>query len=562
MSDTAAVRNFIKDHFNQDDFDALVFDFFPDVANEFTVGMTRTQRTTLLFQHCAPAAHPDRWQRLLGALERMRPEPYRDRLAGLEMVPAAGAAAAPTPTPPAGRDPRQIFLSHAHQDAALAQRLAADLRAEGWTIWMAPDSIRPGEMWAEAIERGLAESGIFLSLLSPAGVASRWVRLETNAAIAMEMEDRLRFLSLLIEPCIIPFIWRGYQWLDFTGGYDPAPLLATLSVGGDQGAYGEPGAHGGSPLPGGDVSMSGGVAAVGGGDAAGHDLYKAARDIHIHNYLAPAAATSPAAEPTKQQEPARPLAKPTVTPISRVEAPPPKQDVPPEHVPDSLARLDDGRYYHIKTGMEMVYVPAGPFLYGDKNEERNLPTFWIGRTPVTNAQYKRFLDENPEHRLPRTNAMFELQTGWYATNRTFPKGHEDYPVVLVSWEDADAFCRWAGLTMPAEERWEKAARGTDGRRYPWGRNQASAKLCYFNRKSGPTSIGRYSPSADSPFGCVDMAGNVWDWTATREEATGRYRIRGGSWKDAAWYMRSDYGPSRTPTSRDENIGFRCVMALA
>jgi formylglycine-generating enzyme len=226
-SDPAAVRSFIKDHFNQDDFDALVYDFFPDVANDFTAAMTRTRQTTLLFRHCAPAAYPDRWQRLLGALERLRPEPYRERLSGLDSVPQAVVA----PPLPAARDPRQLFLSHAHQDTEPARRLAADLQEDGWSIWIAPDSIRPGEMWAEAIDRGLAESAVFLVLLTPAAVASKWVRRETYMAIEMDQNDELRFLPLLYQPCRPPPMWRSFQWLDFTGRYEPAlaALQSTLA---------------------------------------------------------------------------------------------------------------------------------------------------------------------------------------------------------------------------------------------------------------------------------------------------------------------------------------------
>ena len=88
----------------------------------------------------------------------------------------------------------------------------------------------------------------------------------------------------------------------------------------------------------------------------------------------------------------------------------------------------------------------------------------------------------------------------------------NHPVVYVSWNDAQSFCEWAGLFLPTEQQWEKAARGTDGRMYPWGKDPPTTDLCNFNSNVGDTTpVGRYSPQGDSPYGIVDMAGNVWEW---------------------------------------------------
>jgi formylglycine-generating enzyme required for sulfatase activity len=169
-------------------------------------------------------------------------------------------------------------------------------------------------------------------------------------------------------------------------------------------------------------------------------------------------------------------------------------------------------------GVEMVYVPEGKFWMGSEDgdpdargdekpqHEVYLDAFWIDRTPVTNGEYGRFVEatgqEKPKH----------WQDG------RIPEGKEDHPVIWVSWYDAQDYCRWRGeqagvaVRLPTEAEWEKAARGTDGQRYPWG-NEFDREKC--NSKEGgsgdTTPVGRYSPACDSPYGLADMAGNVWEW---------------------------------------------------
>ena len=96
--------------------------------------------------------------------------------------------------------PRQIFVSHAHQDAAFAQQLATDLRQQGWDIWIAPQSIYPGEQWVTAVNRGLEESRIFLLVLTPSAAQSSWVRRETDAAIHLEQQGEIQFIPLDVQP--------------------------------------------------------------------------------------------------------------------------------------------------------------------------------------------------------------------------------------------------------------------------------------------------------------------------------------------------------------------------
>jgi len=167
---------------------------------------------------------------------------------------------------------------------------------------------------------------------------------------------------------------------------------------------------------------------------------------------------------------------------------------------------------------EMVLIPDGEFLMGsdpsvDKDARDDeqpqhtlyLPDYYLAKTPVTNAQYAAFVQ-----------VTYRQPGGWKGGKP--PSGKEDHPVVNVSWHDAVAYCNWlAEVTgkpyrLPSEAEWEKGARGTDGRIYPWG-NRWDAKRCNTGEsgKEGTTPVGAY-PEGASPYGLLDMAGNVWEWT--------------------------------------------------
>jgi serine/threonine-protein kinase len=201
-----------------------------------------------------------------------------------------------------------------------------------------------------------------------------------------------------------------------------------------------------------------------------------------------------------------------------------------------------------RLGIEMVRIPAGEFLYGDNKKRLELPEYSLARTPVTNAQYKAFVEATGQ-RVP---------DHWEGGK--IPKGKEDHPVVLVSWEDAEAFCDWAGCRLPTEQEWEKGARGTDGREYPWGAwelgrcNSAEAGI------EDTTPVGRYRKGA-SPYGLLDMAGNVWEWCADWYDAERKQKVlRGGSWLNYSYFVRSANRSRNNPGNRNDNIGFRCVSS--
>jgi formylglycine-generating enzyme required for sulfatase activity len=234
--------------------------------------------------------------------------------------------------------------------------------------------------------------------------------------------------------------------------------------------------------------------------------------------------------------------------------------------------------------LELVRVPAGEFLMGsdpEKDEDAyddeqpqhtiDLPEFAIGKYPITNVQYAAFVQATG-HRAPKHWEKGEI-----------PSGKGDHPVVYVSWDDAMAFCEWLsqetgkGFVLPSEAEWEKAARGTDGRIYPWGDEPPTADLCNFGKNvGGTTPVGKYSPKGDSLYGCADMAGNVWEWTRSlykdypydsgdgREnlESDGRRVVRGGAFYAPENLVRCASRDSWPPHFRLSYGGFRVVVSRA
>jgi formylglycine-generating enzyme required for sulfatase activity len=238
-----------------------------------------------------------------------------------------------------------------------------------------------------------------------------------------------------------------------------------------------------------------------------------------------------------------------------------------------------GVFINPKDGSEMVLVPAGSFLYGSKEDDPfarsdekpqrliELPSFYIDRYPVTNEKYCRFLnDEKPDDgRLARwiiLKMRFERERCRITKEGAkfgIEKGYDRHPVIYVSWYGADAYAKWADKKLPSEEEWEKAARGTDGREYPWGVGFDKDK-CNTNESGiGATSrVTRY-PNGVSPYGCYDMAGNVWEWTdSSYEEKKENKVLRGGSWLINRGYARCANRVWNVPVYMVNTLGFRCV----
>ncbi len=235
----------------------------------------------------------------------------------------------------------------------------------------------------------------------------------------------------------------------------------------------------------------------------------------------------------------------------------------------------------------MVTVPAGPFTMGsDTGPQDERPThqvtlaaFAIDRFPVTNRRFSGFLDamghinkqgerlydiEDPDARIHKVGGR------WVAD-----KGYENHPAVEVSWAGARDYCIWHGKRLPTEAEWEKAARGTDARRYPWGSAPADRSRARFGAGFNDTTPVDSHPAGSSPYGAQDMAGNAWEWVASAYRPY-PYRADDGREDPVAGSARATRGGghdsptgeitttqrgmnlSRNPRSGHHNIGFRCA----
>lgn len=227
------------------------------------------------------------------------------------------------------------------------------------------------------------------------------------------------------------------------------------------------------------------------------------------------------------------------------------------------------RVRSVKDDAEMILVAAGPFEYGMNQSEvkrivallkermvdfyrtelpketKTLKAYYIDRHEVTNEQYGRFLKETG-HRTPLY---------W-----KYPQFNgKRQPVVGVGWGDAESYCRWAGKRLPGEEEWEKAARGTDGRIWPWGNESDDKK---YNGRTwanfASVNVGSF-PAGNSPYGVSDMAGNVWEMTSGTWSEGARV-MRGGSFLNTNADIRVTVRWAAQDEDRGANwLGFRCVM---
>jgi len=201
---------------------------------------------------------------------------------------------------------------------------------------------------------------------------------------------------------------------------------------------------------------------------------------------------------------------------------------------------------------EMQLIPGGYFYSGEDANAKKifLDSFLIDKTPVTNAEYQKFVKatgyQPPEH--------------W--KNGQIPKGEESHPIYNVSWYDAKAYASFSEKRLPTEEEWEKSARGNDKRIYPWG-DSFNVNFCNILRKNkNTTPIDKY-PLGRSYFGLYDMAGNVWEWTDTPGDDTNKtYIIKGGSWSNNETTAECSYKTKEYAEKKYDNIGFRCAKDIA
>ncbi len=551
MIDNDKLRQFITTSFNDPELDELCFDYYRPVKDEFTIGMTKSQKVMALIDYCKSRGILAHLLVTLGELRPTFPEQF-------DLVPTQQVGDQTTV-----RDSNRIFVSYANQDAAFARRLADDLHRNGFDVWMAPESIEPGEKWVDAIERGLETSGIFVLVITPHAANSKWVRDESNYAIAQQNEGKMRFFTLYVAEATLPPMWSVRQHIPFRGDYDEGlrqllaalrperftARLATPTLRTPPTSAMEPSARKSLYWALGIVALLAAALLV-------WQWMANSRGVEYRNEVAGA-----------------------IRPIER-------------------GGVD----------VEQVFVPAGSFMMGSEAgasdeqpvHEVTLDAFWIDRTEVTNAQFELFVSETGFQTTAEQEGGGYIYTnnGWSYTEGAdwrHPQGPSSnlnglgqHPVVLVSWDDATAFCAWAGGRLPSEAEWEYAARGPDSLVYPWGDVFDGTRLNYCDRNcpfdwadqavddgyefTAPAET--YSSGA-SWIGALDMTGNVWEWVNDWYEsgyygkspdvnpsgpASGEHKVlRGGAWSDYYDDARASYRIDFRPVDRLNFVGFRCAQ---
>jgi len=431
---------------------------------------------------------------------------------------------------------RPIFISYAVEDRERIVPLVRALEEEGWKVWWDRSGIRSGQRFGAVIEQALDDAACVVVAWSADSRHSKWVEAEAHTA---DEDDKL--VPIFLEPVRPPLFFRRVHTEDLSNwsGDRAAPAYGRLveAIAQFVPRLKKPKPEGGGATP---------------------DRGPEASDVG-----------TPA------------LSAEQKTLLDRIA----DRGTPPEErfeIGDRLARLGDPRPGVGLTSeglpdVDWVQIPAGPYLYGKDTQKRELPTFHMARYPVTNAQYRAFIED-----------------GGYAQGRWWdglgkrikrpmdpPWGEPNRSRDTVSWYEAAAFCGWLSarlgyeVRLPSEYEWEKAARGTDGRVYPWGDayQAGHANVDEKSSKAGPTYLGQtvavgLYPQGASPYGAQEMAGNLWEWCLNeyeneyehpdRAETSGQglRALRGGSWggnpEVARVFVRLRY----VPVYRRDFVGFR------
>ncbi|WIG58596.1 MAG: GldJ [Ktedonobacterales bacterium] len=428
---------------------------------------------------------------------------------------------------------RPTFVSHAHADNDLCDRYVNALRARGADVWYDRTNAQVGHMLGAQLRHELVQRSAFVLLLTQPALDSFWVTLETQSYLQLMAQDPARILvPVRIGPCDVPAILNAFLWVDalhmpFEQAVDAIASALTITTVGTRPA---------APMP----------------------------DVTPPTPAAPRDALPPLGP-----------------------APAPRDSTSALHLtPTSLYNLGF-RGYTVR-GVDVVLpplcpVPNGVFIMGsdtskdpqaDDNETPQylveVGPFALGQHPITVAEYACAVRTSAV-RMPSELAGVSWQK---------QLARIDHPVVCVSWQDAVAYLRWlAGVTdqpwrLPTEAEWEEAARGADGRIYPWG-DTFDKNRCNTSGSGiwTTTPVGRY-PNSASPYGAQDMAGNVSEWTSSlfepypynkadgREDqkSTATRVLRGGSWYDVSWGARAAFRDGSGPDYCNNDWGFRPAWA--
>jgi formylglycine-generating enzyme required for sulfatase activity len=452
------------------------------------------------------------------------------------------------------------FISYAHENTRFALKLARRLRRRGVTVWVDQWHVTQDDVWSLDIARAVNGCSHFLVVLSPAAVDSWVVREQVQWAA----QNGQTIISLVREPCELPEVLRDTVCIDFSGRKFRTAFGLLIS----------------HYFPEEELQVG-----IWPDIRSTWQTHLSELKLTWRNRLPPLiwpGWLGPVA-----------LAALVLLTLALIWIRSGQGLSVPDPTPESLTIVQSAATptptkvrIRAKDDQLMIEVPAGRFIMGssdldsaastDEKPQRNVyvDTFWIDQTEVTNRQFQNCVEAG--HCTPARMG-----------NLNFRKGQ--LPVVGVNWQQAESYCRWAGVRLPTEAEWEKAARGTDGRLYPWGDEFEGERLnfcdanCVADWRDRSANDGyRYTapvgsyPDGASPYGVLDMSGNVWEWTADWYAAdqyvvgvgsnptgpgSGQQKvIRGGSWYYQGVSLRVARRHKDVPTSNYDNIGFRCAIA--
>jgi formylglycine-generating enzyme required for sulfatase activity len=447
----------------------------------------------------------------------------------------------------------QVFISYSSTDRAVADAVCITLESAGIACWIAPRNILPGSDWTESIVHGVAGAQVLVLVYSARSNVSPEVQSEVRAA----RSKRIPILPLRIEDARLSpsmeYLVGAYHWLDAVS-VRPGTYLPDLVSAVRQQLLGSPDTPGTADAPQSQGSV--GVPAL----------------ANVPTELVPCAppplkglpVESRKSLPINRLRPERAISRRTLLTGIGVLLAAIFAGCAWFGVPRLFLRAGTVSRSPVD-GAEMVYVPPGMFRAGAGGRQVRLTRgFWLYRTEVTNEQYARFLTENPTHPKPAY---------WPEPRLNAPK----QPVIGVSWQDAQDYCRWAGCRLPTEAEWEYAARGPERPgallKYPWGNESPEGRAVFgLDHYAGrPAPVGSL-PAGASWCGALDMAGNAREWCADWYDvdyyekgpsvdplgpAQGTTRVlRGGSWGSEPYELEVWQRGANPPANRHFTYGLR------